>query len=169
MQWSGWYWRFVSLTVARKPARRSQALRPYAQSLPLALLRARESVMARLRPILREHDVTEQQWRVLRTLAEVEAIEATALAERVFLLPSSLSRILRDLAERGLIRRRSSVDDMRRSLVSISTTGLALIDALAPQAAAANLEIEAAVGVEEVDELKRRLSAVVVALGEGPL
>lgn len=125
--------------------------------------------MARLRPILREHDVTEQQWRVLRTLAEVEAIEATALAERVFLLPSSLSRILRDLAERGLIRRRSSVDDMRRSLVSISTTGLALIDALAPQAAAANLEIEAAVGVEEVDELKRRLSAVVVALGEGPL
>ena len=140
-------------------------LRPYGQSLPLALLRAREAVMARLRPVLREHDVTEQQWRVLRTLAEIDEIEVTILADRVFLLPSSLSRILRDLGQRGLIDRRASVDDMRRGLVSITGQGLALINALSPQAVAANRALEAAIGEEDVEELKRRLAAVVQRLG----
>lgn len=141
-------------------------MRPYTQSLPLALLRAREAVMARLRPVLREHDVTEQQWRVLRTLAEIDSIEVTTLADRVFLLPSSLSRILRDLGQRGLIHRRASVDDMRRGLVSITDEGLALINALSPQAVAANRALEAAIGEEAVEELKRRLAAVVSRLGE---
>lgn len=145
-----------------------QPLRPYAQSLPLALLRAREAVMARLRPVLRDHDVTEQQWRVLRTLSELDSIEVTSLADRVFLLPSSLSRILRDLGQRGLIDRRASADDMRRGLVSITEQGLALIRALTPQAAAANQEIVAVIGEAEVEELKHRLASVVSRLsGEG--
>ena len=141
-----------------------QPLRPYAQSLPLALLRAREAVMARLRPVLRDHDVTEQQWRVLRTLAELETIEVTNLAERVFLLPSSLSRILRDLVQRGLIDRRASADDMRRGLVSITGQGQALILALSPEAAAANQAIVAVIGEAEVEELKRRLANIVSRL-----
>lgn len=141
-------------------------MRPYTQSLPLALLRAREAVMARLRPVLREYDVTEQQWRVLRTLAEIDSIEVTTLADRVFLLPSSLSRILRDLGQRGLIHRRASVDDMRRGLVSITDEGLALINALSPQAVAANRALEAAIGEEAVEELKSRLAAMVSRLGE---
>lgn len=145
-----------------------QPLRPYTQSLPLALLRAREAVMARLRPVLRDHDVTEQQWRVLRTLAELESIEVTSLAERVFLLPSSLSRILRDLGQRGLIDRRASADDMRRGLVSITDLGQALIRALTPEAAAANQEIVAVIGEAEVEELKHRLANMVSRLsGEG--
>jgi hypothetical protein len=36
------------------------------RALPIALLRAREAVMVRFRPILRYHGVTEQQWRVMR-------------------------------------------------------------------------------------------------------
>jgi homoprotocatechuate degradation regulator HpaR len=145
----------------------AQPLRPYAQSLPLALLRAREAVMARLRPVLRDHDVTEQQWRVLRTLAELDSIEVTSLAERVFLLPSSLSRILRDLGQRGLIDRRASADDMRRGLVSITDQGQSLIRALTPEAAAANQSIVAAIGEAEVEDLKRRLADVVSRLGDG--
>jgi len=38
-------------------------LRDFQKNLPMALLKARESVMAHFRPILREHDITEQQWR----------------------------------------------------------------------------------------------------------
>ncbi|NAW23594.1 homoprotocatechuate degradation operon regulator HpaR, partial [Salmonella sp. gx-f9] len=34
------------------------------RNLPHLLLRARETLMARFRPILREHGITEQQWRV---------------------------------------------------------------------------------------------------------
>ncbi|MFT5000920.1 MAG: hypothetical protein ACI875_001925, partial [Planctomycetota bacterium] len=36
------------------------------KSLPIMLLRAREAVMRRFRPMLRLHDLSEQQWRVLR-------------------------------------------------------------------------------------------------------
>ena len=44
---------------------------PFSRSLPMALLRARESVMVRFRPMLRAHGLTEQQWRVLRAMAAV--------------------------------------------------------------------------------------------------
>ena len=45
-------------------------LREFDRSLPMALLRAREAVMARFRPLFRLHGVTEQQWRVLRALRD---------------------------------------------------------------------------------------------------
>ena len=50
------------------------------RALPIALLEAREAVMSRFRPMLATHDITEQQWRVLRVLAEAGPLEATELA-----------------------------------------------------------------------------------------
>src|SRR5215475_8660907 len=78
-------------------------MRGFSQSLPMALLRAREAVMRRFRPALRAHGVTEQQWRILRALAHSGPLEVTALAEATFLLAPSLSRIVPDLEARGLI------------------------------------------------------------------
>lgn len=141
-------------------------LRPYGESLPLALLRSRESVMARLRPFLRVHGVTEQQWRVLRTLSEVGEVEVTALADMICLLPSSLSRILRDLGGRGLIQRKTSTEDLRRGLVSIMPSGLALIREVAPEVVRANREIESAFGEERILALKQLLNELCVTLGE---
>lgn len=140
---------------------------PYPHSLPAILMRARESVMARVRPVLRTFDVTEPQWRVLRTLSSLDEVEVTRLAEMVFLLPSSLSRILRDLSERGLIHRRSSEEDLRRGLVSISEEGMALIEAASPDAAEVNAEIERLYGLERMAELRRLLVELEDALGRG--
>ena len=47
-------------------------MRPFSASLPMALLLARESTMRRFRPLLAEHGLTEQQWRVLRALASAD-------------------------------------------------------------------------------------------------
>src|SRR5579884_2550197 len=99
-----------SATSAAQPA-----LRPFANSLPMALLRAREAVMRAFRPGLREHGVTEQQWRVLRALAGLGPLEITDLAARTCLLPPSLSRILPELESRGLVTRRQVASDMRRA------------------------------------------------------
>ena len=152
----------------RNPAHsRRKALKPYPHSLPAILMRAREAVMARVRPTLREYEVTEPQWRVLRTLSSLEEIEVTQLADLVFLLPSSLSRILRDLGERGLIERRTSTADLRRGLVSISDKGMDLIEAAAPHAAQVNAEIEAAYGSERMGRLRALLSELEEALGPG--
>src|SRR5947207_14881770 len=90
-------------------ARRPSAASP-ARALPGALLRAREAVMDRLRPVLRACDLTEQQWRVLRVLSVGGEIEVMRLAREALVRPPSLSRILRDLIERELIARRASDD-----------------------------------------------------------
>src|SRR5258708_16165266 len=81
-------------------------MRELSRSLPMSLLRAREAVMRQFRPSLRQHGLTEQQWRILRALTAVDAIEVTELARVAFLLGPSLSRILRDLEARHLIERK---------------------------------------------------------------
>src|SRR6478609_2079743 len=101
----------ATMTTASKPrtAAKSAAkipMRDFSQSLPMSLLRTRESVMRHFRPSLRAHDLTEQQWRILRALAASGEIEVTELARVAFLLGPSLSRILRDLEGRKLIERR---------------------------------------------------------------
>ena len=142
-------------------------LQPPARSLPAFLMRAREAVMTRVRPVLRAYDMTEPQWRVLRTLASTQEVEVTHLAEMVFLLPSSLSRILKDLTDRGLIQRRTSVADLRKGLVSISDQGMALIEAATPEAAKVNSEIEKLFGRDRMAQLERLLQELEAAVGPG--
>jgi homoprotocatechuate degradation regulator HpaR len=121
--------------MAKRPvgiAERALPMRPFSESLPMALLRSREAVMRLFRPGLRKHGVTEQQWRILRALAHSGSVEITELAEATFLLAPSLSRILPDLEKRGLIVRRQVDADLRRSVVSLEPKGLRLIAAHAP-------------------------------------
>ena len=146
-------------------ATHARRLQPVARSLPAILMRARESVMTHVRPVLRAFDMTEPQWRVLRTLASVEEVEVTQLAEMVFLLPSSLSRILKDLTERGLIQRRTSATDLRKGLVSISDKGMDLIEASGPATGRVKAEIERLFGTERLGRLERLLEELEEALG----
>ena len=53
------------------------------RSLPIALLRARETVMHRFRPLLASHDLTEQQWRVIRVLGETITAAGVAMIGEV--------------------------------------------------------------------------------------
>ncbi len=103
-------------------------LRDVSRSLPIALLRTREAMMRQFRPALRSVDLTEQQWRVLRALDSVPEIDATGLALATFLLPPSLSRILRDLEGRRLISRRPDPADLRAWLISLTPEGSKTID-----------------------------------------
>lgn len=100
-----------------------------ARSLPIALLRARETVMGPIRSMLADAGVTEQQWRVLRVLEETGPMDPTGIAEQACLLLPSLTRILQKLEEKELIRRAKSQTDKRRQIVEITTSGAALIKA----------------------------------------
>ena len=99
------------------------------RSLPIALLRARESVMGPIRGLLTDLDVTEQQWRVLRVLHEVGPMEPTRISEEACLLLPSLTRILQKLEDKKLIRRKQDKADRRRQIVQISPKGASLIEA----------------------------------------
>ncbi len=143
-------------------------LRSFDESLPMALLRAREAIMRRFRPILGDHDVTEQQWRVLRALDDAnESITVGELADRTFLLGPSLSRMLVTLEDRELITRSADRGDARRSQVAISRSGRRLVAAIAPHSETVYGEIGGRLGPAELEllyDLLRRTAAI----GESP-
>jgi homoprotocatechuate degradation regulator HpaR len=150
-------------TGERLPAHRVP-MREFSRSLPMSLLRAREAVMRQFRPSLRRHDLTEQQWRILRALAAIDAIEVTELANVAFLLGPSLSRILRDLEARRLIERRTAETDLRRGLVSISEKGLKLMEIVAPSSEAIYSAITRRYGARRLAELQEMLGALEASL-----
>jgi len=139
-------------------------MRDFSRSLPMSLLRAREAVMRQFRPSLREHGLTEQQWRILRALAAIEAAEVTELARTAFLLGPSLSRILRDLEARNLIERKTAKADQRRSMVSISEKGVKLMASVAPSSEAIYAEITRRFGARKLAELQEMLGQLEVCL-----
>ena len=119
----------------------------------MALLRAREAVMTRFRPLLAAHDINEQQWRVIRVLGEHAALDATELASRANILAPSLTRMIRTLTERGLILRARDRADGRRVMLSIAPKGRALLAEVAPESAAIYRRLEAEYGPDRVAEL----------------
>ncbi len=139
-------------------------LRPLRRSLPMTLLRAREAVMERFRGMLRDHGLTEQQWRVIRVLAERETLEVTDLAARSFLLPPSLSRILRFLGERRLVTRRAVNADQRRHAVRLTAAGRRLFQRIAPASEAIYRDLEEAFGEKSLEQLYALLSELEQAL-----
>src|SRR6266436_4352284 len=144
---------------AAETARRAP-MRDFSRSLPMSLLRAREAVMRQFRPSLRQHGLTEQQWRILRALAAVETIEVTELARVAFLLGPSLSRILRDLEARRLIARKTAKADLRRGVVSISEKGLKLMEVIAPSSEEIYAAITRRYGARKLAELQDMLGAL---------
>lgn len=143
-------------------------VRGFTKSLPMSLLSARDAVMGRFRSTLRLFNVTEQQWRVLRTLNTVEALEVLELAEATGLLAPSLSRIISDLEERGLITRRQIPHDLRRAEVSITKRGRELIAAMEPYADAIYAEILSAFGRDKMEQLLALLRELTTELQKLP-
>ncbi len=90
------------------------------RNLPHLLLRARETLMARFRPILREHGITEQQWRVLRTLNDTGDMEPNQLADACLILSPSLTRMLAAMEQADMIVRTRSSVDQRRQVISLT-------------------------------------------------
>lgn len=139
---------------ASAPAETKDApLRKRRRSLAIGLLKAREAVMSHFRPILADHDVTEQQWRVIRVLSEAGTLDATEVAEKAFILAPSLTRMLRSLEERGLITRHKDKEDGRRVLLRLAPAGQAVIDEVMPDSRRVYADIDARFGAGRVEEL----------------
>jgi homoprotocatechuate degradation regulator HpaR len=139
-------------------------MRKLHRSLPLQLLKAREAVMEWFRPHLNAHGVTDQQWRVLRALAEVDESELGALSRLIALLMPSLSRMLPDLEARGLISRRKDNRDGRVVVVSLAPKGRALFDKMSRTSEQIYREIERSLGRNAVAGLLSDLDRLIDVL-----
>lgn len=135
-------------------------LRRTKRSLPIALLRARESVMGPIRVMLASSGVNEQKWRVLRVLQERGPSELTQLADEACLLLPSLTRIAKAMEEDGLISRTTPGDDRRKSIAAITAAGEALIRTHSAQSAQIFARIERDFGADRLEELLDLLEAL---------
>ncbi len=151
-------------TVNDGDSRSSIALRAFEQSLPMALLRAREAAMRQFRPSLKKHNLTDQQWRVLRALTtEDRPMTVGELVSATFLLGPSLTRILSKLVADGLVDRTVPEHDQRQGVISLTSEGVATVARIAPHSEAAYGALEEHFGADkmvELMELLRELAAL---------
>ncbi len=132
--------------TATTPDQTGAPTRPFNQSLPMMLMKAREGVMRRFRPHLRRHGLTDQQWRILRALAEEDRIELLEISQRCLIQPPSLSRTVPALADRGLVRREDHPTDRRRALISLTDEGRELFEEMSAESARIYAQLTADIG-----------------------
>jgi len=123
----------------------------------MALLRTREVVVQRFRAVLSEHDLTEQQWRILRALDDQDGLEISLLAERCQILLPSMTGILKRMQVRGLLRRKANRADGRSILIALTPGSKSLIEQIKPQILGVYIEIEQILGKEKLEQLYRLL------------
>ncbi len=156
---------FVRMTEPRIPAA-DEPMRSFARSLPMALLKAREAVMARFRPLLRSHDLTEQQWRVLRAMSSSGTrLRPMDLSQMTFISMPSLSRLLKTLEGRALISRSRAVLDQRGTEFGLTEEAHAILSRIGPSSEEIYAEIEQLVGSEQVQQLYLLLAQAEQRLG----
>ena len=129
------------------------SLRRTDRSLPIALLRARETVMAPIRVMLSQSGISEQKWRVIRVLEESGPMEQTALAKEACLLLPSLTRMLQSMEEEGLLTRASDARDRRKSIVKITAAGRKVLSDHSDESTALAAALEQRFGAQKLETL----------------
>jgi homoprotocatechuate degradation regulator HpaR len=132
----------------------------------MQLMRARESVLQRFRPRLRDKGLSEQQWRVVRVLAEDDWVDMRELAQRCGILPASLSRMIPLMERGGLVQRRPDSKDQRRNRVALAAKGRSLFSTVALESEHIYEEIAASIGAERLAALYKALDHVIDTLGD---
>ena len=123
----------------------------------MQLLQARESTLFLFRPMLRQFGLTDQQWRVIRVLATNKQIEAFELSQQSMILPPSLTRILKNLEEKGFVKRSTDIGDQRKVLVSLSARGQKKYQQVVPASEKIYRSIERKLGKRELTGLLNQL------------
>jgi homoprotocatechuate degradation regulator HpaR len=131
------------------------------RNLPRLLLQAREAVMAHTRPSLRQHALSDQQWRVLRVLGENGTVETGRVAREAFILGPSLTGVLTRMERDGLISRARDPADQRCTVVEATKRGRALVGKLSQTIEAHYNWMEKTLGKEKLSQLYALLDEVI--------
>ncbi|MEM1040303.1 MAG: MarR family transcriptional regulator [Pseudomonadota bacterium] len=121
----------------------------FEQSLPMRLYRLLDMIMPAYRALFAEHDLTEQQWRLLRVVWERERVTAQDAAAATLLSPQSLVGIVDRLSAKGLVTRLRSVDDRRVVYLLPTAEGRALGETILPHVLAIHEQTRATLDDDE--------------------
>ena len=131
------------------------------RNLPGLLLQARESVMAHFRPGLRDQGLTDQQWRVLRSLSANGAMDTGSVAQATQLSGPSLTGVLTRMERDGLVKRQRDPQDARRQTVKATTKGQRRVHQLSTSIESHYAAIESTLGKEPLLQLYALLDALI--------
>src|SRR5262249_5576617 len=135
----------------------SKPRRPHHRNLPLLLLQARERVISYFRPVLNAHGITEQQWRIVRVLLEVPALEPRQIGGLCAISSPSMAGVLERMEQAGYITRRGVQHDQRRVLVSLTAKSRRLAAEMSPEIEATYRQLEDTLGLEFSNQLHAAL------------
>lgn len=121
------------------------AIQQFSQSLPMMLYRTLDAVMPRFRRIFKEFGLTEQQWRVLRVLAEQDRIAFHELASITLIPRPSLVGIIDRLRDAGLVERVRCEKDRRIVHVRVTAAGADIQEQVMPLVQQAYFELRLSV------------------------
>jgi len=113
--------------------------------------------MAFFRPALNAHDLTEQQWRVIRILRQQGELESHQLAELACILKPSMSGVLKRLERDGIVARRKSAEDQRRVFINLTDAGQQAFVAMSEEMARNYDKILAQFGEDKLQQLMQLL------------
>jgi homoprotocatechuate degradation regulator HpaR len=131
------------------------------RNLPRLLLQARESLMLRTRPSLREHGLSDQQWRVLRVLGEHGMVETGRVAREAYILGPSLTGVLARMERDGLVRRERDPADQRRTVVEATVKGLKMVERLSHSVEGHYQWLEKSLGKQKLAQLYQLLDELI--------
>lgn len=92
-------------------------------SLNIVLIQTREALLSHFRPMLNDIGVTDQQWRIIRLLAEHGIMDFQDLAKQACILRPSLTGILTRLEKLNYVVRLKPSNDQRRVFLKLTNEG----------------------------------------------
>ena len=133
------------------------------RNLPQLFLKARECLMAHFRPILNHYGLTDQQWRILRSLDEHDRLEPREICTMCQIHSASMAGVLARMEALELVQRSRVSGDQRRVEVRLAPKGDHLVREMAPLIDLQYQFIEEAIGANLVDDLFSSLEAFIDA------
>jgi homoprotocatechuate degradation regulator HpaR len=116
--------------------------------------------MAHFRPLLLEHGLTDQQWRIVRELAEQGPLEPRQLCEACSISSPSIVGVLIRLEEAGLVSRERMEGDQRRLVVTLKPKGRKIVQRLVPLIEERYAVLESALGTKSMQDVYDALDAL---------
>jgi DNA-binding MarR family transcriptional regulator len=113
---------------------------------------------------LQPHGLTVTQYALLSTISGTPGVGIGALAERLIMDPTTLTRNLRPLERQGFLTLTPDPKDRRSRRLNLTDDGRAILAAARPAWVEAQIHIETAVGLDETPILNAALDQLLERL-----
>ena len=150
------------MSQLQREIRQGKPFRSRGQEVVVALLRTADLVRRAVSQAVETHDITLQQYNVLRILrgAGEKGLPTLEIADRMIEHAPGVTRLLDRLEAKGLVRRERCREDRRQVLCWLTPAGLELVERLDEPVDNADVEAVAQLTPEDQEKLLRLLDAV---------